>query len=407
MIFVHQCEPSSWYTYVLTASISFCNELGTRDYITGEMLAKCDNSNLPTFTILLTEEAAEAAKKHVDLYHRKGLLTKIKGLVALAEQMSLSSPEILYRTFQKYQTSLSAGVDEFAKKVFLGFPTRMLDAQEWESYTFYVGTVTPVLHYCMGGVSIDTEGRVLKSNRTPIEGLYAAGEVTGGVHGKNRLGGNSLLECIIFGRKIGYQLKLLSARTTTFSVTDKHRPKQTSSMIVMPVAATVTSDQLRLHSEPDDLWMALHGWVYNFTEFAAHHPGGAATIKNLAGSDATEAFSIVHSEKLLEPFQEGKQALVVGKFEPSDQPDETTTRVVSTEELSQHSTAEDCWVVLYGVVYDLTDFAKTHKGGAFLIQKHAGKDATDTYRVFHKEEKVALVANKRVGIYENSEYGPA
>ena len=53
----------------------------------------------------------------------------------------------------------------------------------------------------MGGVKINTEGKVLsKLNDQPIEGLWAAGEVTGGIHGDNRLGGNSLLDCAIFGR---------------------------------------------------------------------------------------------------------------------------------------------------------------------------------------------------------------
>ena len=65
---------------------------------------------------------------------------------------------------------------------------------------FYVGTIVPVLHYCMGGLSIDAQGRVIGKNGTPVSGLYACGEVSGGVHGDNRLAGNSLLECVVYGR---------------------------------------------------------------------------------------------------------------------------------------------------------------------------------------------------------------
>ena len=55
----------------------------------------------------------------------------------------------------------------------------------------------PVLHYQNGGLVIDTDGR------TTVEGLYAAGEITGGVHGRNRMMGNSLLDCAVFGRRAG------------------------------------------------------------------------------------------------------------------------------------------------------------------------------------------------------------
>ncbi|KAF4648263.1 hypothetical protein FOL46_003141, partial [Perkinsus olseni] len=55
----------------------------------------------------------------------------------------------------------------------------------------------------MGGLKIDTTGHVLDKEGKPIRGLYAAGELMGGVHGNNRLGGNSLLDCVVFGRLTG------------------------------------------------------------------------------------------------------------------------------------------------------------------------------------------------------------
>merc|ERR1719426_421654 len=68
---------------------------------------------------------------------------------------------------------------------------------------FYVAIITPVIHYCMGGLEIDVNSSVIGSNGKPIPGLYCAGEVAGGVHGNNRLGGNSLLDCVVFGRVAG------------------------------------------------------------------------------------------------------------------------------------------------------------------------------------------------------------
>merc|ERR1711866_3044 len=64
---------------------------------------------------------------------------------------------------------------------------------------FYVAIITPVIHYCMGGSEVNAKGQVMGKSG-PITGLYAAGEVAGGVHGNNRLGGNSLLDCVVFGR---------------------------------------------------------------------------------------------------------------------------------------------------------------------------------------------------------------
>ncbi len=58
-------------------------------------------------------------------------------------------------------------------------------------------TTYPVLHYQNGGLVIDTDGA------TTLEGLYACGEIAGGTHGRNRMMGNSLLECVVFGRRAG------------------------------------------------------------------------------------------------------------------------------------------------------------------------------------------------------------
>merc|ERR1719356_1971377 len=72
-----------------------------------------------------------------------------------------------------------------------------------KSEQFYVAIITPVIHYCMGGLEIDVNSACLGANGKAIPGLYAAGEVAGGVHGNNRLGGNSLLDCVVFGRGAG------------------------------------------------------------------------------------------------------------------------------------------------------------------------------------------------------------
>merc|ERR1712232_180825 len=79
------------------------------------------------------------------------------------------------------------------------FYHNVLPPEKVKTEPFYVAIITPVIHYCMGGLEIDCDSAVYGKNETVIPGLYAAGEVAGGVHGNNRLGGNSLLDCVVFG----------------------------------------------------------------------------------------------------------------------------------------------------------------------------------------------------------------
>merc|ERR1719281_30606 len=86
--------------------------------------------------------------------------------------------------------------DVWGKKFFHNLPLETNDA-------FHVGVVTPVIHYCMGGLKMNPDAEIQNSKDEVISGLYAAGEAMGGVHGNNRLGGNSLLDCVVFGRVSG------------------------------------------------------------------------------------------------------------------------------------------------------------------------------------------------------------
>ena len=64
---------------------------------------------------------------------------------------------------------------------------------------YYAIKVAPGIHHTMGGVKIDTSARVIDVSGKPIPGLFAAGEVTGGVHGGNRIGGNAVADIGVFG----------------------------------------------------------------------------------------------------------------------------------------------------------------------------------------------------------------
>jgi succinate dehydrogenase/fumarate reductase flavoprotein subunit len=175
----------------------FVNELATRREVTaaimkGERKSGEENVKQWDITLVLDEGAYQAAKSHVDFYIFKGLMRK----VTAAELDATTRAEL-----GGYSAILSTSLpDRFGRTSFGNWTTR---APIKDEDAFYVGNITPVVHFTMGGVRIDTDARVLDGEGKAIEGLWAAGEVTGGIHGENRLGGNSLLECVVFGRKAG------------------------------------------------------------------------------------------------------------------------------------------------------------------------------------------------------------
>ena len=80
---------------------------------------------------------------------------------------------------------------------------RTLYKEKIDKGPFYAGARVPTVHHTMGGVKINTNAQVIDANGKIIPGLYAAGEVTGGIHGTNRLGGNALTDTVVFGRIAG------------------------------------------------------------------------------------------------------------------------------------------------------------------------------------------------------------
>ncbi len=104
----------------------------------------------------------------------------------------------LLSTVKRFNDNLHCGKDTEYGKPFTS------DLNPIQTPPFYSIRLLPKVHYCMGGLRINSNSQVLdQSSKAPIPGLYAAGEVTGGVHGACRLGSSSIVECIIFGRFAG------------------------------------------------------------------------------------------------------------------------------------------------------------------------------------------------------------
>jgi len=192
----------------------FCNELGRRDYVTG-MMWKNKGLKLGSttgFFLCLNGKAAKEITWHCKHYKGRGIMKSYDNMGEFAKEygMPLANIEATFKSyndiadnqtkdpengpFEAYGGGKSH--DKWGKKFFHNLPLETSDA-------FHVAIVTPVIHYCMGGLKINPDSECLGKEDKIIGGLYGAGEAAGGIHGSNRLGGNSLLDCVVFGRVSG------------------------------------------------------------------------------------------------------------------------------------------------------------------------------------------------------------
>ena len=116
-----------------------------------------------------------------------------------------AKPEDIYKTIEAYDKSILAGEQpsDGVKKSQSTVPVGTVDENgnySLEGQLLRIRVMAPSTHHTMGGLSVDTDRHVLDAKGNVIEGLYAAGEVTGGIHGGNRLGGNAIVEIFVSGR---------------------------------------------------------------------------------------------------------------------------------------------------------------------------------------------------------------
>ena len=183
----------------------FIDELQTRDRLSEAIMALPPSSEKDirqwNLTILLDPGAAEAASGHLGFYTWKGLMQKKK--VKDLDQATIQSID------EYADIVANKRADPFGRKDFGHWKLVPGEANREEDVV--VGRITPVVHFTMGGVAFNDRAQVLKEGEEPIKGLFAAGEVTGGLHGDNRLGGSSLLDCVVFGRIAGKEAAKLVA----------------------------------------------------------------------------------------------------------------------------------------------------------------------------------------------------
>jgi len=425
----------------------FANELGRRDYVTGEMW-----KNKPPFRLCLNKAASDEIAWHCKHYTGRGVMKFYASGADLAKDMGVElsvleqTHEAHYQAAKKTEKDPDGGSypaypsgkswDEASGKTGSGkkFYHNIIPGSAVKSEPFYVAIITPVIHYCMGGLEIDTDSAVVSaSTGKAIRGLYAAGEVAGGVHGNNRLGGNSLLDCVVFGRVAGkactkYMLgdnmketslaelsggglsgAVESSKLSGGSYEDNMNKTTVKAAAAAPAAAVAasapsaggfTKEEVAKHTTKNDCWVILHDRVLDVTSFLSQHPGGELAILTFAGKDATSEFDMIHPPDVIEkyapdavigqvgagaPAAGGPAAAVVPNLPPG-------MSAYTKEEVAKHTSKSDCWVILNDKVLNVTTFLSQHPGGELAILTFAGKDATAEFDMIHPPDVVGKYA---------------
>ena len=174
----------------------FVNEGGRRDEMTHALFEQSDY----TLYIIMdsdcypTGDEKNNFNESVNGLIAEGRAFKGETLEELAEKINVPAENLV-----KAVEGFNSHVDDKSKDEF----GRTLYSAKIDDGPFYAASRAPTVHHTMGGVEINTEAQVINTDGEIIPGLYAAGEVTGGIHGSNRLGGNALTDTVVFGRIAG------------------------------------------------------------------------------------------------------------------------------------------------------------------------------------------------------------
>lgn len=180
----------------------FMNELADRRTRADAQLAVLakGTEEKPNFPFVFCGEATTSHAEGFKAAYRDGAVKKSETLEDLAKRYEVNI-DALQKSINEWNEIVEGKIkDPFDKP---------LDVKTFLKPPFYSMRLSPKLHYCMGGVAITPKTEVIDSNTClPISGLFAAGEVTGGTHGMDRLGGCSSVDGLVFGQIAGKQAAL-------------------------------------------------------------------------------------------------------------------------------------------------------------------------------------------------------
>ena len=187
-----------YYYQVNKEGKRFMAEDGRRDTMTASLLAQPDALSYVISSanndVDINETGINIWGDDVEKLVEDGVVFRADTIEELAAQIGID-PQVLRETHDTFNSYVAAGKDDDFGRTLFG--------EQLDEAPFYASPRVPTVHHTMGGIEIDLDNHVLDANGNRIPGLLAAGEVTGGIHGSNRLGGNALVDIHVFGKKAG------------------------------------------------------------------------------------------------------------------------------------------------------------------------------------------------------------
>ena len=176
--------------------LRFYDEVSTRDKVSAAEIAQTGSASW----LIVDGKMAESSSV-IQGYINQGITVTGETYEELAEAMGID-PAVFAETMETWNGYVAQKSDpDFGRTSF---------AEPLDTAPYYAIHVTAGIHHTMGGVKINSNAEVIDTNGAVIPGLFAAGEVTGGVHGGNRLGGNAVADFVIFGRIAGQSAAALA-----------------------------------------------------------------------------------------------------------------------------------------------------------------------------------------------------
>ena len=165
----------------------FYNELSTRNLVSNAIMQQAGS-----YAYLIFDQQLRENLSAVESYINADIVEEENNLSELADDIDVD-PEKLIATVADWNKTITEKKQDVFNRT-TGMDTTISKAP------YYAIKVAPAIHHTMGGVEINTKAEVISTDGKPIKGLFAAGEVTGGIHGANRIGGNAVCDIVVFGR---------------------------------------------------------------------------------------------------------------------------------------------------------------------------------------------------------------
>ncbi len=277
--------------------LRFFDEVSTRDKVSAAEFEQTGG-----YAWLIVDSRMSEASNVIQGYISKGYAVSGETYEELAEAIGAPA-EAFAATMADWNEKVAAKEDaDFGRVSF---------ANPLDQAPYYAIKVQPGIHHTMGGIKIDSAAQVIDTEGNVIAGLFAAGEVTGGVHGNNRLGGNAVADFTIFGRIAGQSAAAYAAGEPAEEAPAEEAPAEETPAEEAPVEEEIPAEAAA-EEAPAEEAAAVYRYVNGTYTGTGRGMGGNITVTITIEDD------VIKVDEITGPYETpgvgGKEAIEDGSF---------------------------------------------------------------------------------------------